>query len=120
MRPSSTNVPSPKRSTRDSSTALSPAAVATAARTPSGPSTVDSVWLGAVERAWRVLADPGSGAARPLNSSANTSSRISEDDDAAGQLAGGERAEGLVGLVEAIAARDELVDLQLAGEIEGG
>jgi hypothetical protein len=32
------------------------------------------------------------------------------------QLARRERAEGLVGFVQAVAARDELVDLQLAGQ----
>src|SRR5439155_16978465 len=41
-------------------------------------------------------------------------------DDAAGQLAGGERAECLVGLVEPVAAVDQLVDLPLAGLVERG
>ncbi|PYN73435.1 MAG: hypothetical protein DMD97_20115 [Candidatus Rokuibacteriota bacterium] len=58
---------------------------------------MDIVWLGAVDRACRLPSDPGTGAARPLNSSANTSSRMSEDDQAARQLAGGDRAEGFVG-----------------------
>src|SRR5437763_1854506 len=44
----------------------------------------------------------------------------SEHDEAAGQLAPGQGAKRLVRFVERIAARDELIDLQLAGQVEGG
>jgi hypothetical protein len=43
--------------------------------TPSRPSTVDKVWLGAVLRACRWLGDPGRGPAWPRNCSAKTISR---------------------------------------------
>src|SRR5687767_13076318 len=119
MVPSSTNEPSGNRSTRESSTAVSPARGSTLASTPSVERTARSAWLGAVVRARRSEGEPGTAPARPLNSSAKTSSRIgSEDDEAARQLAGGERAEGLVGLVEPVAPVDELVDAQPAGQVE--
>src|SRR5262245_914675 len=118
IEPPSTNVPSPKRGTRESSPADSPATASTRARTPSRPSTVASVWLGAVLRACRLSADPVTGPARPRNSRAKTISRTSEDNQATGEFAGGQRSERFVGLVEAITARDQLIDLQLAGQVQ--
>src|SRR5882762_3227399 len=73
--PASTKVPSPRRSTSDSRTACSPATGSIRAATPSGPSTLESAWLGAVVFARRFVVDPGRAQAAPLNSSANTSSR---------------------------------------------
>src|SRR5690242_7008011 len=122
MVPSSTNDPSANRSTRESSAALSPATVSTRVRTPIGPSTADKVWLGAVLRARRWPGWPGTASPRPLNSSANTISRIDalrlEHDEPARQLTGRQRAERLVGLVPAVPARDELIDRELAGQVE--
>src|SRR5581483_3641717 len=42
----------------------------------------------------------------------------SEDDHSAHVLAGGERAVGLVDLVQRVAVRDQLVQLQLAGQVQ--
>ncbi len=75
MVPSSTNVPSGNRSTRDSSTADSPGSASIEPLTPRSASTVRSAWLGAVVRAWRWVVEPATGPPRPLNSSANTISR---------------------------------------------
>src|SRR5262245_25105347 len=79
MVPSSTKLPSPKRSTRDSSTARSPSIVSTALSTPASPSTVRATWLGATVVARRSVSDPGAGPARPVNVSANTSSLTRPD-----------------------------------------
>src|SRR5215470_19997173 len=118
MVPSSTKVPSGKRSTRDSSTAASPGSGSTEAAIPPGSSTVRSAWLGAVVRARRRFGEPSTGPPRPRNSSANAISRISEHDDAAAELAGGQRAEGLVGVFEPVAVGDQLVDAELARLVE--
>src|SRR6266850_4151174 len=82
--PSSTKVPSPNRSTRASSVARSPATGSTRAKTPSAPTRVDSVWLGAEVRARRRVVEPGTFSPRPRNSSAKTSSRGSGTGDVRG------------------------------------
>src|SRR4029450_8652363 len=119
MVPSSTKEPSGKRATRESSTAASPGSGSTVASTPPGVRIARRLWLGAEGRARRSAGGPGTGPALPRNSRANTSSRMrSEHDEAARQLAGGEGAERLVGLLEPVAAIDELVDAQPSREIE--
>src|SRR5215467_2760067 len=135
MVPDSTKLPSGKRSTVESSTATSPATCSTPASIAAGFITVRRCWLGAEVRACRVVAEERLGPAVPRNSRAKTSSRISapltpaltpegrggsylEDDKAAAQLTCRERAEGLVGLVETIAMRDELVDAEAAREVQ--
>src|SRR5262249_15210525 len=75
MVPSSTKVPSERRSTRDSSVARSPATSSNRLSTPPAPSTARSAWLGAEVRARRSVAEPGVGPACPVNVRANTSSR---------------------------------------------
>src|SRR5262245_22115360 len=134
MVPDSTKLPSGKRSTVESSTATSPATCSTPVSMAPGFITVRSCWLGAEVRACRVVAEERLGPAVPRNSRAKTSSRIAipsplpsplrgeeinlEDDKAAAQLACRERAEGLVGFVETIAMRDELVDAEAAREVQ--
>src|SRR4030095_10024538 len=120
MVPSSTKEPSGKRSTRESSTAASPGSGSPGASPPPGGGGAARVWLGVGRgRARGAGGGPGAGPALPRNSRANTSSRMrSEHDEAARQLAGGEGAERLVGLLEPVAAIDELVDTQPSREIE--
>src|SRR4029453_5134091 len=110
MVPSSTKEPSGKRSTRESSSAVSPGNGSMLASTPPAVRIARRLWLGAGVRARRGDGRGGTGPARPRNSRAKTSSRtISEHDEAARQLARGEGAEGLVGLLEAVAALGRLV-----------
>src|SRR5262245_23610443 len=120
MVPVSTKVPSGSRCTSDSRTASSPSRTSTRAAMPAPPSTVQSAWLGATVRARRRPSAPGTGPAVPRNSRANEISPMtrSEDDHAAGQLAGGERTEGLVGLLQRVAMADELVDPQPSRLVE--
>src|SRR5262245_9188719 len=82
MVPCSTKLPSPKRSTRDSSTARSPSIASTALSTPPSPRTVRITWLGATVVARRSASDPGTGPARPVNVSENTSSLTRADSSA--------------------------------------
>src|SRR5262249_41964936 len=55
----------------------------------------------------------------PAPSLLQKNTAFSKHDQAARELARRERAEGLVGLVETVAARDELIDLELAGQVKG-
>src|SRR6266436_6682264 len=117
MIPASMKLPSAKRSTVDSRTAGSPLTGSMPASMDSAPMTTRRTWLGADVLARRVIADPSTGPAVPLNSSANTSSRTQtspwerlEHDEPATQLTGGEGPKGLVRLVQSVPLRDELIE----------